>query len=128
MFDPLLEQGLPTSIHYVAKAVSSHQIDHHYLFFFQGLSIASIQGSDKCTVLATDTSREKAQDVGEFMRLGGNRNVTMTSDQWEFRIMPSDIEDTSFINPRAHEYCSGGYRWTSMVQGMPGRPDNGGKI
>ena len=96
-------------------------------FFFQGLSIASVQGSDKCLVLATDTSSEKAQDVGEFMRLGGNRNVTMTSDQWSFHTMPSDIEDTSFIDPRAHEYCSGGYRWTAMGQGMPGRPDKGGK-
>ena len=52
----------------------------------------------------------------------------MTSDQWMFQTMPSDIEDTSFIDSRAHEYCSGGYRWTSKVLGMPGQPDNGGKI
>ena len=65
-------------------------------------------------------------DLEGFLQMGGNRNVTMTIEHARFHTLPGDIEDTSFINPRAHEHCSGGYRWMTQQQGLPGHPDNGG--
>ena len=40
--------------------------------------------------------------------------MTPTRTEW-FKILPGEIEDVSFIPPRAHKECVNGYKWLSVV-------------
>ena len=115
--------GLYTILLFTSVLLSPVSIYHRLI---QGLHITRDPSDGVCYLIAVGaTNMSEIHDFERMIHDSNGKEVTAHDTnrdgekEW-FKILPGEIEDVSFIPPRARKECVNGYKWLSVVSESKG--------
>ena len=101
---------LQQQLHFLHKRCSK-------LLCFQGMRIKGVS-NEKCLIMPMDSSSMGRKVLKHLLSDRHGQNSTSVKSVVTIKIIPGNIEDTSFVSARANEFCGGGYQWSNLDTGM----------